>query len=112
MVSGNVRVHLKVNEMDQVISYIGERKDNLSLLFSKIDSSMSDIEKANTSSNITTLINRYNELKSNYNIILDNIDTYNTDLLNVIKNFESTQQEVLKILNIQTPDVDVIEFLD
>lgn len=88
MVEDNTLIGVNADSMNQCISYLEERKNKISNIFKSYDNVIVDIQANNSSDNIGLLVNEYNVYRNNFNIVIDNIETYKSDLLKVLKSFE------------------------
>ncbi len=88
MVESNILIGVNADSMNQCIAYLEERKNKITDIFKLYDDAISDIQANNSSDNISLLVNKYNVYRKNFSIAINNIETYKTDLLKVLKSFE------------------------
>lgn len=95
---------IRETDLDNLIISIMDTADNLSTVFDEISEKVSDLEEYFKCDAIQSILNEYNEIKSNYNIIHDNIITYSDDLIDVKNNMKSGMKEIAHIVNIYTQE--------
>lgn len=95
---------IRESDLDNLIISIMDTADNVSTVFDEISKKVSDLEEYFKCDAIQSILNEYNELKSNYNIIHDNIITYADDLIDVKNNMKSGMKEIVIKVNTYTKE--------
>ena len=75
-------VFLTINdeELSNLCLEIDKYSDNIALIFNQIDDEMNNLKDSYKANSSIAIINYYNELKKNYSIIKNNINSYAEDL--------------------------------
>ena len=85
---------LDETSINKLILEIGDYSEKIKLTFNKINDLMDDAKISYKCSSATKVFNRYSEFNDNYNIIVKNILSYQTDLINLKRKFKSNVSEI------------------
>lgn len=82
--SDDVFIAIRNDDLGEIAIDLMNFNDELSELFSSIDSKMAELKSAFDSKVYIDLMNKYNSFKKNYSIVKNNITSYSDDLIAVI----------------------------
>lgn len=83
-----------VAELDKHMLDIIECSNKIKAIFNKIDDQMEILKTHYSCSGASTLYRQYEEFNENYPIIVENLLSYNTDLMTLKKSYASSFSEL------------------
>ena len=90
MASNNDIIAINSVELDKYMMSIIDASNKIQSIFNKIDDQIGLLKSYYDSSSATALYKQYEEFNDNYSIIVNNILSYNTDLMSLKKRYTST----------------------
>lgn len=105
MPSQEIASAINEEDLDNFILSIMDAADDISTIFEKIDNEVSRLSEYLKSEALKNILNEYNEIKSNYAIIHDNILTYSDDLIDVKNNMKNGIKNITLKVNIFTEEL-------
>ena len=90
MNNNNAIIALNEAEIDKIMLDIVDCSNKVRAIFNKIDDVFEHVNDCYKCTSATTLYNRYRQLTENYSIIINNIMSYNSDLLSLKKKYKNS----------------------
>lgn len=103
--SDDLFIAIKEDELGEIAIDFMNFNDELSELFSSIDSKMFELKSAFNSKEYQSLLNQYNEFKKNYSVVKNNINSYSDDLVAVINKMRTGDSNITSLLETKSDDV-------
>lgn len=105
MPSQEIASAINEEDLDNFILSIMDTADEILNIFEKIDNEIFRLSEYLKSEALKNILNEYNEIKSNYAIIRDNILTYSDDLIDVKNNMKNGIKDITLKINIFTKEL-------
>ncbi len=109
IVNTDVGLAIKEAELDQLILEIISFADRVSILFDKIDDQFELLPDNFKSESLTEITNKYNMIKNNYTVIIDNIKSYSDDLVNLKAKVIAGLSDIASIFDSGAQEFDNLE---
>ncbi len=89
MASNNDVIAINTAELDKYMLNIIECSNKIKAIFNKIDDEVERLKTCYSCSSASVLYKQYANFNDNYDIIVNNIMSYNTDLMSLKKRYSS-----------------------
>lgn len=99
MTNRDVSSAIRESDLDNLIISIMDTADDLSIIFDKINKEVFELQEYFKCDAMDSILNEYDEIKSNYSIIHDNILTYSDDLIDVKNKIKSGLEKMTNTVN-------------
>ena len=85
---------LDETSINKLILEIGDYSEKIKLTLNRINDLMNDAKTSYKCASASKVFSRYSQFNDNYNIIVKNILSYQTDLINLKRKFKSGVSEI------------------
>ncbi len=100
----NVVAGINEDELGKLCVEILDYSDRISEIFDKVDSCMESLPNHYQGLPCVELLNYYNDLKTYYSTIKNNIISYSDDLITLIKKMQAGDEQLTKLFQTYTDD--------
>lgn len=103
--SNDLFIGINEGELGEIAIDFVNFNDELSEIFSSIDSKMIELKGAFNSKEYQSLLSQYNDFKKNYSIVKNNINSYSDDLVAIINKVRIGDSNIASLLETKSNDV-------
>ena len=98
----NDLVALNETAVDNIMLDVIEYSNKIKIIFNKIDDLVEQLKAEYVCSSATIFYKQYEELNDNYSVIVNNILSYNNDLMSLKKRYVSTLGDLTQQIKSET----------
>ncbi len=89
-----------------LIKEIYDTVENVNNILNQVSDAVDRSKKCYNCSNATSYTNMYDDFKTNYNIILNNMKSYAVDFTNLINSYQNKDAELKQELRLKSIDIE------